>query len=100
MVAILGPQPFAPGLDARENAMVQILFGLGTATADELAAHSGLDRGEVERLLRELVGMGYVIREEVGGQPTYHVTMVSWAPGIARARSGRRGDGGEHSVEE
>lgn len=97
LVAVMGPQPFAPGLMPEESALVNALFGLGAASADKLVAATGFAEAEVERMLRELVGKGYVVREQKEGEVSFHVSMVSWAPGVRRARPGegsRRGGKG------
>ena len=100
LVAIMGPQPFAPGLEPRESALVHALFGLGRATADELVAETGFASEEVEGMLARLVGTGYVVRETAEGKPSYHVSMVSWSPGIKRPPRKREATGGgEASVE-
>lgn len=86
LLAITGPQPFAPGLPPRESALVHALFALGRATADELAAEIGCAKPEVEQMLDRLVGMGYVTRETKDKRTTYNVSMVTWAPGIRPPR--------------
>ena len=94
LVSILGPQPFAPGLEAKESALVQALFGLGTATARQLASEVGFAEEDVEKILQGLVGMGYVVKEKVDDEPAYHVSMVSWAPTTQRLRPEKRRRGG------
>jgi circadian clock protein KaiC len=93
LVAVMGPQPFAPGLDAVESAIVNALFGLGTATAESLSAETGIARAEMERMLSKLVGGGFVVREQVGADTTFHVAMVAWSPGVRRVRPPRSGGG-------
>jgi KaiC/GvpD/RAD55 family RecA-like ATPase len=95
MVAVMGPQPFAPGLEAHQSTLVQAIFGLGTATEEEMIAETGYPKEEVERLVRELVNTGYLVRETVDDRTVYHVSMVTWAPSVRQAPRGtvRRGGG-------
>ncbi|MBI3978940.1 MAG: protein kinase [Chloroflexi bacterium] len=99
-VTIVGPQPFAPGLEPRERVVVEALFNRGVATAEHLAADTGFERAEIDRTLAELVGRGFVVRERGDGE-TYHVAMVSWTPGAGPAGRGRtRRGGGQDDGEE
>jgi circadian clock protein KaiC len=94
LVAIMGPQPFAPGLADRETVLVGALFSLGTPTLDEIVQESGFQRSDVEAMMRELVGRGYVVREQVDDQDRYHISMVSWMPGIRRPPRSSASPGG------
>jgi circadian clock protein KaiC len=88
LVSVMGPQPFAPGLDARETALVAAIFGLGTATADEIVAETGFNPADVDRMVADLVGRGFLVRTQAGDRTLYHVSMVSWVPGVRRPPRG------------
>lgn len=102
LIAIMGPQPFAPGLEARESALVHALFGLGEATGEEIQAETRFAEEEVERMLGDLVAKGYVVKEQKDGQTLYHVSMVTWMPSVRRPQppgGASRGEGGPGRVQ-
>lgn len=85
--AVVGPQPYTPGLGETEEHITTALSNLREASAAELAQTLGLDDAEVQELLDKLVDTGYILRAKREGQTVYK--MGTLAPGGPR-RGGRR----------